>query len=346
MVKSNWKKEVFITIILLIGVLFARYILNLLIVSVLVLIALVYMIRKSPKGDKTWKWFNILITIIIAGILSNQVVTPLFYPRVSEIKITPLAIWGIEPNNPTQAVHNYILFDVDYEIELPMDWRDEFHFSLRMPGKENYNDIIALITPFQENNPYYEVDFSEELKSDNFISREQLEGQIPITIKANAWEIKKINAHFIIREKIDLTFSNIGRSDPYWWTDATILPIQSRRGIVTDPHGSLIGYGIDQYGNYYRFYDWVIKSLTDLEIRGLRVPINENQILCDDSIRLDKEYDKFVSIDLEPKETRHMLMFSRVKDPEREIRDSHFIFNFTSETDCYGKWLKYKEIIE
>lgn len=296
---------------------------------------------KSSKQDYYFRLGELLLIGAVLGFLSNELIAPLISPRVSDIKITPIYIQSQEPDNPNAGIKYYTLFDVEYEIELPY-FLFTTNFNLKMPGKVK-GQSIDLITSFQENNPYYEINLPQKSLSGSFLSYQQLKGVIPIIIKANAREIKKIHAHFIVREESDLHEGTASRSDYFWWTYTTISPIKSTGNIVTSPKMSFVGLGIDKYGNYYRFYDVLIKSLTDLEIKGLRIPFPHEFEFCNDGIKLDKEFDIIISIDLEPKESKHILALSRIPADEK-LGKTDFVFNFTSEDECYGQWLKYKEL--
>ena len=298
---------------------------------------------KKPiyKKEQYWKLFQLGITVFLIGFVSNEMVAPLVSPRVSDIKIIPLYIQGEQPQDPENEVKYFSLFEVEYEIELPYFLVDD-KLKLRLPGKHIYRNI-DLITSFQENNPYYDINLPDEYLSGSFLPYNKIDGRLPIKINTNAREIKKIHAKFIIREIYEFHGINYKRSDNFWWTHSTISPIDSTGNDVTRSHMSLIGFGQDQYGNYYRFYDTVIKSLTDLEIKGLRIGVTKSPVFCDDGIELDKEYDKYISIDLQPREVKHILAISRVPDT-KSIIETDVVFNFTYESRCYGSWLKYQEI--
>ena len=211
-----------------------------------------------------------------------------------------------------------------------------------MPGKQSYNNV-DLVTSLQEKNSYYEINLPDEVISGSFVTYQKLNGEIPIIIKADKGEIKTIQARFIVREKMRFHPTPIERSDPYWWTLTSISPIDSIGTEVSSSKMSLIGFGLDQKGNYYRFYDMIIKSNTDLEIKGLRRGVTEDPIFCSDGIELSKEFDKYISIDLKAKEVKHILAVSKVPETKIILEDE-FVFNFTSENKCYGQWLKYKEL--
>jgi len=298
---------------------------------------------KKPKIEKEyyWKTFNLLIMLLFMFYLSNELVSPILSPRISEIKITPLYIWGMEPTDPNKEIEYYTIFEVNYDIEMPFFLFDE-KINLRMPGRQSYNNV-DLITSLQEKNPYYEINLPDEDISGIFVTYQKLNGEVPIIIKASKREIKTIQARFIVREKMRFHPSSIERSNPYWWTLTSISPIDSIGTEVSFSQMSLIGFGLDQKGNYYRFYDMIVKSSTDLEIKGLRRGVTEDPVFCSDGIELTKEFDKYISIDLKAKEVKHILAVSKVPETKR-ILENEFVFNFTSEDECYGQWLKYKEL--
>ncbi len=297
--------------------------------------------KPKNKNDLYLNLLKLLLSITLVWFVSNELVAPIFSPRVSEITITPIFIQSMQPNTPEDPVYYYTIFDVRYDIEMPY-FKLIDSLNLRMPGRDEYQNI-DLITSLQENNPYYTIDLNETKLSGSFLSYKELNGKIPILIKANSREVKKISSHLIIREKNDLHSNSIVRSNHFWWTHTSIFPIKSTGNDVTDAYGSLIGYG-NLHGTFYSFYDIVIKSLTDLEIKGLYVPTNL-EIYCDNGVKLDKEFNKYISIDLQPRETKHILGISRVTD-NRTMLENSYKFNFTSETECYGQWLKYKELID
>jgi len=297
--------------------------------------------KKSLGGLIKWG-LPIILSLIIVGFISNQIVSPLVSPRVSNIKITPLYIQGMESETAKQDINYYILFDVEYEIEMPLFLLYET-LDLRMPGEQTHQNI-DLITSFQENNPYYEINLDKELlEKGSFLPYDKINGKIPLIIKADSMEIKKINAHFIIREKNDLHQISFNKKGHYWWTDATISPIKSSGNVVTEPYFSLIGYGLNEHGHYYGFYDIVIESLTDLEIKGLTIVARDKLTYCDEGVELYKLYEH-ISIDLRPKEIKHILAVFEVPETTK-ITNKDFVFDFTSKTECYGQWLKYKELI-
>ncbi len=317
--------------------------------SAIIFLYLLWMFYKSYKSkeklrkDKTdfyWRLIQLFITLVFIVFLSNEIIAPLISPRITEIKISPMNIWGMEASAIEEEINYYTLFDVDYEIELPFFlWTK--HINLRMPGEKSSN--IDLVTSFQENNPYYKINLPEKDMSGSFLSYEKFKGFVPIIIKANSREIKKIHVNFIVREKNEPHPISIKRSDPYWYTVTTISPKDSTGNDVSHPEMSLIGYGQDQHGNYYGFNDLVIKSMTDLEINGLRIEVTEDTILCSEGFELIKEYDKYISIDLQAKEMKHILALSRVPE-KRGILNEEVTFNFTQESLCYGAWLKYKQL--
>ena len=295
----------------------------------------------SPEEkDHYWKSIQLFITIVFICFLSNELVAPLVSPRIIDIKTTPMYIWGMEPSSSDEEINYYTLYDIVYEIELPYVLLNK-KIDLRMPGEES--STIDLVTSFQENNPYYNITISEKDMNGSFLSSRKLNGMIPILINTHSREIKKIQAHFIVREKIDFHPSRIVRSNPRCRTKTTISPIHSTGNEVPNSERSLIGYGQDQYGGRYRFYDLVTKSMTDLEINGFRIPVEENSIFCSEGFELTKEYDKYISIDLQPKEMKHILVLNDVSE-EMSILDGEVVFNFTQASLCYGAWLKYKEL--
>lgn len=338
------RKGLIIFFILILILFFFNIRLNYWAIVVFIILCLIYKCMSSANFDnKSWMWLTqLIITLIVIGFVSNELISPLISPRVSDIKITPLYIQSEQPPNPKDGIKYYTLFQVEYEIEFPYFLMYD-KLNLRLPGKSIYQNI-DLITSLQENNPYYEIDLSEELLDwGSFLSYEKINGILPIKIKTNSREIKRIYAKFIIREINDIHGINFERSDNYWWTHSTISPIESTGNVVTHSHMSLIGFGRNQWGDYYRFYDVVIKSLTDLEIKGLSISVTERPIFCDEGIELNKEY-KYISIDLQPREIKHMLAVSKVPETKK-ITETNVVFNFTSETPCYGQWLKYKELI-
>ena len=91
--------------------------------------------------------------LIITGFVSNEIVHPLFRPRVSELKTEPLFIHYIEPD------YN-IVTKLTYTIDVPLLPRAWFF------GSSTFNLIaperIKVNTQFKEDNPYItELTFNE-----------------------------------------------------------------------------------------------------------------------------------------------------------------------------------------
>ena len=283
------------------------------------------------------------ITIFMIGFLSNELISPLFSPRIANIEIVPLYIQGDDPETPDETVKYYTIFDVDYEIELPF-FPLINKFNLKLPGKSRTQNIDIIISRL-EIHPYYFIDLKEHLLSKgSFLPYDTIGGILPIRIKSSSREIKKIHIHLPVREENDLHHNTLGISDQYWWTHTNIFPIKTTGNAVTESEMVFIGYGQDQNKNIFKFYDLIIKSLTNLEIKGLRIPITKNHTFCSDGIKLNKEFGRYISIDLNPREIKHILAYSKTS---KKMEDSDILINFYYDyaEECYPAWLEYKEVV-
>ena len=267
------------------------------------------------KADKLtrWQWIQIwgfVITIIIALFITNQIVQPLFSPRVTNMDITPLYIQSSDKDY-------YLVAKVSYLIDVPLFPVDR-SINLFLPGNAQLN------TQFKEDNPHITVDIFEKIEGvKNFESLKS----ISVSVNTDGFKNKQLTSNFYIVEKLDkerlVGRGNIGYSDNYWWNWLSISPIIEC--MVTTPDRSFVGYGT--YGDRkFSFTQIQIRNNCDLEIKGYRMRSDDSELICDDDVELAVG-DGYVSFDINPRETKRLILVK--EDNDARIYNHTFTFPYS-----------------
>lgn len=321
-------------------------ILSLCVVGFLIYFIYKYVVSNKKEGEKYWNYIQLIFLgsgLLFTGILTNQLVQPLVSPRVEDISIKPLYIqtMGEYPKLPDY----YAVFEVTYNIAIPL-FPFYRNITLKLPGEDVTGENLYFITQMLRKNPYFNLGLDERFLG-TFLSYKGIAGSIPIIISINAFEAKKIDVKFLVAEKIDFNEASIAQSDFYWWTDTTIAPEIINRNIITWPYGSILGYGRRKpLGVFRSFHDEAIKNLANIEIRGHKIRVGKGSIWCYEGIEQSTEHledGDYISIDLEPRETKHLLVLTPIDSSD--VNKKSFQFDYWSETECPGAWLKYKELM-
>ena len=291
-----------------------------------------------------WKKILVIITII-GGIISNQLIHPLFFPRVNKVTVEPLFIQLRDDNNKF-----YTVFKVNYHIDVPLFPLYKVfgtYFNLDAPGFKESTDFpkcnIFWLGTFYANQPY--VDLPEKFK-ENWVNLDEINGKIQINLPL-FFNVKSVEFSGYLAEETVLREQELTISNYYWWNYQCID--SSQPYAITRPEWQLLGYGEKLDSNtLFRFYEVRVKNLNNLEVRGYRITLRPytNSRVCYDFYSVEKIMcgnNDCISIDLEPKETKKFLVLEIIK-PE-EIKDKNVKLNFTSETICFGAWKRYLELL-
>ena len=288
-------------------------------------IFIVYFLTKLLKSDTS----RFIITILITGLLANQLIQPIFTPRVSEVKVEPLYIQFVDD-------HYYSVNKLIYNIEVPLI---PIERSIEIKFLKNYK----INTKFEKRNPYIDVKVFEDSKP-NFINVDSTN----ITIKTNGFKNKNLEQIFYVFDPIDIdTTGWFTYPEDFQWSDSKLntgYPCQ----IIHSNNYQVLGYGKNMYGRYEQFFLISIKNRCNLEIRNFKLDINENKdnsqtTICDgeNEGRANKNS---ILIELRPGEIKNILF---VKDflsefDKRFITNTSIFFNWTyqPESKCYYAWKK------
>lgn len=278
---------------------------------------------------------SIIVTIVIVGIISNQVVQPMFSPRLSTFTVTePLYVQSQIENK----IEYYKVFKVSYEIEPALFGSMPQNLTISLPGKLN-RDIfsptsdIEFISQLREANPYANIMLPQKLNNDNFIDIEKLGGDLKVVIYTNGWDIKKFTLDLFFREQTEINEADKTSPIHRWWSTSTISPESPI--IIENYYMSPIVYAIlnrDDGKYMYELKALVLENKNDIEVRGYAIPIFDNTIrVCEGSVGLNIKGYKggdYIDLDLFPHETRTILFFKTI--PENTAIPSYRTINITS----------------
>ena len=285
------------------------------------------------KFTNTIKIIGFIITLLITGFLANQLVQPIFVPRVSEVKVEPLYIQFIDD-------HYYSVNKLIYNIEVPLI---PIKTSTEIKFLKNYE----INTKFKQKNPYIDVDIFGYTKP-NFLKIDSTN----ITLKTNGFKNKNLEQIFYVFEPI--TIDNTGwftYPEDFQWSDSELntgYPCQ-----VIGSNYNVLGYGKNIYGQYEKFSMKSIKSRCNLEIRNFKLPLikddeNSQTTICDgeNEGRANKNS---ILISIRPGETKNILFVKEQLDIFDKLainRTDTVIFNWTyqHESKCFYAWKKYQQL--
>ena len=315
--------------------------------------------QKLPKevtifGIKLRWWISFIVTLFVSGLLANQLVQPLFSPRISDYNIAPMYIQSLRDD---EKVDYYVVSMATYSIDVPL-LRSNTKRNLRLiSGHKDYDYYLQsnmdLICHLQEDSPYVLLDYKGVCKNSNYVDIKDINAKITAKIIPNGFEIKNVKSILYIREKLDyVSESNIARDDPTWWTTSIIHPSGIKRDLVS--RGSrLLGLGILEDNNVtFKFTELVIKNEADLPIKGYKVKVDLNEKsyneVCYDGMRLSTERirdDEYLSVNLEKGQSKKFLVIDKADEYIIKYADITR-FTFKGYSFCSDGWLKYKELFK
>jgi len=261
-----------------------------------------------------WKF---LIMLVISVAISDQIVHPLFFPRMSSVTVTPLFIQGnpfFENNSVYNNTDYYLVSKLTYRIDVPLFPISGNKISLELPRSISHQNKIFLLSGFLESNPYITY-ITPFYMNSSFISYEELSGGIVIQINKNGFDLRQIDVNLYVAEKLENPQPSLGISMPLWWSSENLQPFEQFR--VTTGYGNLLGYIQLKDNETFAVYEYFIKNLGNLEVRGYndRIYGNEYSIVCDGSIHLfgyPGKNSQVISIDLQPREMKRLLVIEKV----------------------------------
>ncbi len=288
--------------------------------------------------------------LIITGIISNQLVQPLFTPRLSDMQITPLYVQFFEDGREYYTVHR-----VSYKIEAPVAPFFGNNIDLKVPGYFSpfEDDLIwypsqkvYLIGSLYEHNPYIKIPTKYFNRSTN-IDLEDSNGKLRVSLDTGFFSTKEVNFNIYIMEKADIEMSNLAYPNHRWWNHQSVSP-DHEYNIAR--YGQLLGYATNtRYKEDpnldYHISEDRIKNMNDLPIRGFRVHVQEDYLVCLDGIELNRIKECYgdtefcVKLDLDPKETKTLLIQHTV--PASSVSPNSVRINYSSENRCPGLWAEY-----
>ena len=291
----------------------------------------------ASKENKTLNFFKknlpwivpTILTILITIFVSNEIIHPLFKPRVSEFKTEPLFIQYIEGNY-------YIVTKLVYTIDVPLfptfPLLGSYYLKLKAPERVSVN------TQFKEVNPYI-----EELTFNESVQNFKEVGKFYIKLNTHDTSLKTLSKVYYVAQKLDKDrFANravVGASDNYFWNDLTISPILEC--MVAKEYESEIAY-LRFYNQLFTLNRYLIKNNCDLEVKGYK--IKDYGLYCDGDISL-KEADGERSLDLKPRELKKLLVIK--SDNQPRIYNHTLVLNLSnspnSDAGCLFLWNDYKK---
>ena len=291
---------------------------------------------------------GIVITIIFTGIIANQLVQPLFEPRVSDIKYN-LASFNCVVNPEDEEVKCYGIFELQYEIEFPLILYNNI-IDLHLPRPKEPGNL-QIMCDYKKIKPYFnEIDFCED---NSFVNFDKINYTIKLNLMTTALRVRSDTYSLIIRDEVDLSPGNPAFNEPVWYSQNSISPLEVPKKIFTKGPILEVGYlEIKPSNSYYIIYKLSIKSLVDSWINGL--PINSQtggkdyDFVCDEDIKLgivqEKDIHVFIT-QLGPREEKYFLALSRISQEEfnQTIEERYAqVFPMRGRTDCYDFWNYFK----
>lgn len=273
--------------------------------------------------------------ILIGGIITNQIIQPIFTPRISEIKFEPMYVQYLRDIGNNW----YEVNKVTYSIEVPLF--PNFKLLGKTLGKNTtilkFPNSIKINKHLKNKNPYIYVPLFEDRDS-NFIDT----NSIKIILHTDAWMNRNLEQIFYIYNPTDMKIS--GFSDPvdFQWNFQELNSGYPCNIIKTNK--KLVGFGQSD-SKYYRFYIQSIKSRCNLDIRLFPLEIiKENyQTICLNENKVIPNDRNEIIIDISPKEIKNILF---IEDPLNQHPENAIVFNWTYSEDsiCFYAWRKYQEL--
>jgi len=253
-----------------------------------------------------------VLTLILVGIISNQIAQPLISPRLSSFSVSrPLYVQSqIIDDKPVY----YKVFKITYNIEPALFAPLPQNLTISLPGKSVTEldfvsaENVELITQLRETSPYADVLIHEILRNENFVDTSRLDNKLNISIKTNGWDVKSISLDLYFREKTEIEERSPSYSDYRWWSSSTISP---ESPIYVLRYGQSLGFSKSLDGGYQQLNLVTIENINDIPIREYWLEVSNHVFIrvCDESVELSKAglNDKmYVVFDLESHEKKNL----------------------------------------
>lgn len=302
--------------------------------------------KKFINRKKLLQWLvSIVITIIIAFITINAV-HPLFSPRVSHYEIIPQYIQSLGSDG---TPHYYIIHKIVYYVDIPLfPWFNK-DITLNLPlTEQNQITNIEFMCENKQDSLYLKVDYSF-CDDKPFILVDNFAGRLHAKIKDNSGRIMSDIISVYLKEQINVQETPLSDTEHYWYSYSILAP--EVKVNIASRINKLFGYGIDSYNNTYIFREVILKSETDMKIKGYRLNVgnSDEQIVdvCSEKYRLDTINigdSEYVSIDLEPQEMIMVLVIIPLGYPlDEKEKEAAIIFPISRNEFCRDGWRVYNE---
>ncbi len=263
--------------------------------------ALIWIVFNSyyDGSKKHYDFFKLFIGIFLVGIISNQLIQPMFFPRISEMTVTPQYVINFGDNYELVSKHSYII-DLPLFPSTPSIGSNELDLKLPPPkyGQEKYLLFI-------ENNPY--MQFLYDFDSKDRITYNKSTDVISVNFTTDAWHVKSLNTDLYISEKTGqmLCYQDYNRQPNV--TDE--FPLDFRL-FCKDYLGDYV-HDLKE-DQYYTLNINEIRNIGDLEIKGFKyLNLDNNTVhVCENDIELHIDDDingKSVTIDLKPGDIKKLV---------------------------------------
>jgi hypothetical protein len=295
---------------------------------------------KKEKFDFHYDLTKFIITFLVgtvlAIIITNQVVHPMFSPRLSEYTSEPLYI-------QMKGDDGYrLVVELSYTIEVPL-----FPFKnsiiIRLPNKEDpfaNSDDIEISELNGKDNPYVRIPLFE--------STEQIDKtlkSIELIIDSNGFEIKEVTQEIYLEEKLNsrITEGVIGWQSRYWYNDLALEPIIECN--VLNSREDTIGYA-KWKDKFYELRKKDFLNNCDLDVRGLQnILYDVDSFACDEQNSLEYGNNKYIKFDIDAREEKRILIVKEIGSVPEHIKQSSIIeIQRTEHEDCFNFWNAYKKL--
>ncbi len=281
---------------------------------VLFCIGLGVMYRSAKRSAKCFDFFKLIVEILILGVIANQLIQPMFFPRISEMSVTPQYVINFGDNYELVSKHSYSI-DLPLFPSTPLIGSNSL--DLKLPPSRYGQEKYLL---FIENNPYMHL---HDFDSKDSITYNKSTDRISVNFTTDAWHVKSLNTDLYISEKTGPVRCHVGYNRPPDGTDDFWLFCNN--------------YKLDDYVHpvgteYYRLKIHEIRNIWDLGIKGYKFDVNDDTArVCENNIELPID-DGSVTFDLNPSDTKKLISVIR---SEKEPTNERKVHNLTTNYLCY-----------
>ncbi len=311
---------------------------------------LLNLILRPSTWQSIKQFLKFFVPLSIGLLITNQIVQPLWSPRISEMTISPLYI-QLDTADQLNPPKYYGVYKVSYRIQNPL-LRRNTSLNLQLPGRTKESSFrepsdAQWIFYYQVQDPHYIIDITEEeirkkRDSRGFIDIADL--TIPIVLQKSGLKQRETSIELFLREETSAGHIDYSFSNPGWYSDNKVMPTFFNGEFYTQPKSTSLGFAINKYTN--RTYEVgliTLKSLTDVRVNSLAINGAEKDWICAGPVELSKQ-SGHVLVELAPHQTINLITIDRFEGESPKWANT-FLFRGGESEMCPGIWPHVKDYV-